>query len=178
MPDMAENTEGKRKFALWIRESSLEQVRKWYKADDCSSQSEFIEKAIHFYIGYISSENGSDYLPKIITSTVKGIVNDSDNRISRILFKLAVEQAITMNVVAATCNIGREQLEKLRGTCVAQVKRSNGVYSFEDAFDFQKRYINAKTGNKIQVPEAGGGRQIRGGICPVYCHPGRGGKNR
>lgn len=123
----------------WIRESSLEQVRKWYKADDCSSQSEFIEKAIHFYIGYISSENGSDYLPKIITSTVKGIVNDSDNRISRILFKLAVEQAITMNVVAATCNIGREQLEKLRGTCVAQVKRTNGVYSFEDAFDFQKR---------------------------------------
>ena len=139
LPDMAENTEGKRKFALWIRESSLEQVRKWYKADDCSSQSEFIEKAIHFYIGYISSENGSDYLPRIITSTVKGIVNDSDNRISRILFKLAVEQAITMNVVAATCGIDREQLEKLRGTCVAQVKRSNGVYAFEDAFDFQKR---------------------------------------
>ena len=139
LPDMAENTEGKRKFALWIRESSLEQVRKWYKADNCSSQSEFIEKAIHFYIGYISSENGSDYLPRIITSTVKGIVNDSDNRISRILFKLAVEQAITMNVVAATCGIGREQLEKLRGTCVAQVKRSNGVYAFEDAFDFQKR---------------------------------------
>ena len=53
--------------------------------------------------------------------------------------KLAVEQAITMNVVAAACNIGREQLEKLRGTCVAQVKRSSGVYSFEDAFDFQKR---------------------------------------
>ena len=59
--------------------------------------------------------------------------------ICRLLFKLAVEQTITMNVVAATCNIGREQLEKLRGTCVAQVKRSNGVYSFEDAFDFQKR---------------------------------------
>lgn len=35
--------------------------------------------------------------------------------------------------------IDREQLEKLRGTCVAQVKRSNGVYAFEDAFDFQKR---------------------------------------
>ena len=105
---MAENTEGKRKLALWIRESSLEQVRKWYKADDCSSQSEFIEKAIHFYIGYISSENGSDYLPKIITSTVKGIVNDSDNRISRILFKLAVEQAITMNVVAATYHFPKE----------------------------------------------------------------------
>lgn len=67
------------------------------------------------------------------------MINDSDNRISRILFNLAVEQAITMNVVAATCNISREQLDKLRGTCVAQVKRTNGTYSFEDAFDFQKR---------------------------------------
>ena len=136
---MAEKTEGKRKFALWIGESTLEQVRKWHKADNCSSQSEFIDKAIHFYIGFISSENGSDYLPKIIISTLKGIVNDSDNRISRILFKLAVEQAITMNVVAATCNISREQLEKLRGNCVSQVKRTNGAYSFEDAFEFQKR---------------------------------------
>ncbi len=24
-------------------------------------------------------------------------------------------------------------------TCVSQVKRTNGAYSFEDAFDFQKR---------------------------------------
>lgn len=139
MTEEAAEKEGKRKFALWIKESTLEQVRKWYRMDNCSSQSEFIEKAIWFYVGFISSDNGSDYLPKIIISTLKGIVNDSDNRISRILFKLAVEQAITMNVVAATCNISREQLDKLRGTCVAQVKRTNGVYSFEDAFDFQER---------------------------------------
>ena len=43
---MAEKTEGKRKFALWIGESTLEQVRKWYKTDNCSSQSEFIDKAV------------------------------------------------------------------------------------------------------------------------------------
>ena len=136
---MEEEKEGKRKFALYIRESTLAEVRKWYPLDDCTSQSEFIEKAIQFYIGFISSQNGSDYLPKIIISTLKGIVNESDNRIARILFKMAVEQAITMNVVAATCGISRDQLEKLRGTCVSQVKRTNGSYSFEDAYDLQKR---------------------------------------
>jgi hypothetical protein len=139
MAKVIDENDGKRKFALYIRESTLEQVRKWYSQDNCTSQSEFIEKAIQFYIGFISSENGSDYLPKIITSTLKGIVNESDNRISRILFKMAVEQAITMNVVAATCNISRDQLDKLRGTCVAQVKRTNGAYSFENAYDLQKR---------------------------------------
>lgn len=139
MAKVIDENDGKRKFALYIRESTLEEVRKWYPLDNCTSQSEFIEKAVQFYIGFISSNNGSDYLPKIIVSTLKGIVNESDNRISRILFKMAVEQAITMNVVAATCNISRDQLDKLRGTCVAQVKRSNGAYSFENAYDLQKR---------------------------------------
>jgi len=139
MAKVIDEKDGKRKFALYIRESTLEEVRKWYPLDNCTSQSEFIEKAVQFYIGFISSNNGSDYLPKIIVSTLKGIVNESDNRISRILFKMAVEQAITMNVVAATCNISRDQLDKLRGTCVAQVKRSNGAYSFENAYDLQKR---------------------------------------
>ena len=139
MAKAAEENDGKRKFALYIRESTLEEVRKWYPLDNCTSQSEFIEKAVQFYIGFISSDNGSDYLPKIIVSTLKGIVNESDNRISRILFKMAVEQAITMNVVAATCNISRDQRDKLRGTCVAQVKRSTGAYSFENAYDLQKR---------------------------------------
>ncbi len=130
--------EGKRKFAFWVKESTLEQVRKWYPLDNCSSQSEFIEKAIWFYVGYISSDNGSDYLPKILISTLKGILNESDNRISRILFKLAVEQAIAMNVIAATNGITKEQLRSLRGTCVQEVKKTHGVYSFDDAFDFQK----------------------------------------
>ena len=139
MESKMETKEVKRKFALWIKESTLEKVRQWYESDNCSSQSEFIEKAVLFYVGYLASESAGDYLPKIIVSTLKGIVNESDNRISRILFKLAVEQAIAMNVIAATCNINPEQLEKLRGTCVNQVKKSNGSYSFNDAYSLQKR---------------------------------------
>ena len=46
---------------------------------------------------------------------------------------------MAMNVIAATCNINPEQLEKLRGTCVNQVKKSNGSYSFNDAYNLQKR---------------------------------------
>jgi hypothetical protein len=129
----------KRRFQLWLKPSVLDMAEQLYEGDNCISKSEFIEKAIMFYAGYLFSEGSGDYLPKIITSTLKGIVNESDNRISRILFKMAVEQAITMNVVAATCNISRDQLDKLRGTCVAQVKRTNGAYSFENAYDLQKR---------------------------------------
>ena len=138
MENKNESKEGKRKFALWIRESTLAKVRQWFEHDNCSSQSEFIEKAVLFYIGYLASEGAGDYIPRIIVSTLQGIVNESSNRISRILFKQAVEQAIAMNVIAATCNISRDQLDKLRGMCVNQVKKTNGSYSFQDAYDLQK----------------------------------------
>ena len=129
----------KRRFQLWLKPSVLNMAEELYEGDNCASRSEFIEKAIMFYAGYLYAERARDYLPRIVTSTLKGIVDESDNRISRILFKLAVEQAITMNVVAATCSIGRDQLDKLRGMCVSQVKKTNGAYSFNDAYDLQRK---------------------------------------
>lgn len=134
-----QDKETKRRFQLWLKPSVLDMADDLYEKDNCGSRSEFIEKAIRFYAGYLYAQQSPDYLPKILVSTLRGMMNDSDNRISRILFKLAVEQAITMNVVAATCNIPRDQLEKLRATCVAQVKKSSGSYAFEDAYNFQKR---------------------------------------
>lgn len=129
----------KRRFQLWLKPSVLNMAEELYEGDNCASRSEFIEKAIMFYAGYLYAERARDYLPRIVTSTLKGIVDESDNRISRILFKLAVEQAITMNVVAATCSISRDQLDKLRGMCVSQVKKTNGAYSFNDAYDLQRK---------------------------------------
>ena len=135
----APEKEIKRRFQLWLKPSVLDMAEELYESDNCISRSEFIEKAVKFYAGYLYSQRSQDYLPRVITSTIKGITAESTNQISRILFKMAVEQAITMNVVAATGGISREQLEKLRGTCVSQVKKTNGSYSFEDAYNLQKR---------------------------------------
>lgn len=140
-PYMNENQnrkETKRKFALWIRESTLDLTKKIYRDDNCSSQSEFIEKAILFYAGYLTTEDNKKYLPNVVTSTLKSIVAESDNRISRMLFKIAVELAITMNVVASTNEVDEITLERLRGECVKEVKRLNGSFSFDDAVKWQK----------------------------------------
>ena len=138
MPDTSNRKEPKRKFALWIRESTLDKVRKIYKSDNCSSQCDFIEKAILFYIGYLSVEENKSYLSSIVTSTLKGIVAESDNRQNRMLFKLSVEMAIMMNVVASIQDIDKISLERLRGECVKEVRRLNGSFSFDDAVDWQK----------------------------------------
>ena len=138
MSESNKRKEPKRKFALWVKESSLELVRKLYKEDNCSSQSEFIEKAIRFYAGYLSVEENKSYLPNIVTSTLKSIVSESDNRQNRMLFKLSVEMAMMMNVIAAIQDIDKLSLERLRGECVKEVKRTNGSFSFDDAMDWQR----------------------------------------
>ena len=130
--------ENKRKFPLWAYPETLSAVKRNYKQDNCKSQSEFIEKAIIFYSGYISSEDNKMYLPQIITSTVKGIVDDSENRTARLLFKMAVEMAIMMNVTAANYDVDEQKIKEIRQRCVKEVKESNGAILFAEAVRYQK----------------------------------------
>ena len=132
-------TEEKVKFLMRIDSDTDRKIKTAMPLANVRSQNEFVENALRFYCDYLASQDCFSVLPPMLVSAIRATVQSSETHICRILFKLAVEQAITMNVVAATCNISREQLEKLRGTCVEQVKRTNGSYSFEDAFDFQKR---------------------------------------
>lgn len=128
----------KRKFALWIRPSLLEEVDSLYKSDNCASRSEFMEKALRFYMGYLSSQENQDYLAHVIPSTVKGIVDESSNRMGRLLFKLAVEQAVLSNILAAVCEVDHQELERLRNQCIQQIRKTNGMISFEQALRWQK----------------------------------------
>ena len=102
------------------------------------SQNEFIEKAIRFYAGYVSSGEAIDYLPPALVAALRGTVEDSEHRIARLLFKLAVETSMMMNVLAAGMEISEEDLRQLRARCVREVKQTNGNISLKDAVKYQK----------------------------------------
>lgn len=128
----------KRKFALWIHPETLDKVEKNYRNDDCRSKSEFIEKAIMFYTGYLIANDYRGYFPNIIVSTVKGNLDSLESRMASLLFKLAVELSMVLHVTAATNNIDQDSLSRLRGLCVSEVKRLHGSISMEDAVKYQK----------------------------------------
>ena len=128
----------KQKFALWIYPETRDMVKKLYEDDNCRSQSEFIEKAVRFYCGYLSAQDAVQILPRAITSSVSGAVQSSENRIARLLFKLAVEMSMMMNVVAAGADVDDIHLARLRGKCVDDVKRSIGTVNFDEVLRFQR----------------------------------------
>ena len=131
-------TNNKIKFPFWVTPKTMETVKEMYKDDNCRSQSEFIEKAINAYIGYLRADNSPGMLPNHMVSTMKAIVDSNTTRQNRMLFKLAVEMAIMMNILAAHCEIKEESLSTLRQSCIDEVKRINGMLGFEDAYYWQK----------------------------------------
>lgn len=130
--------DNKIKFPLWIYPQTIENVRTHYKYDNCKSQSEFIEKAIAFYIGYLDEEKSVNYLSPLITETVKATIAGTEQRLSRLMFKVAVELGKISNMLAAVNDIDDETLKQLQAMCVNEVRRINGIISYEDAVEFQK----------------------------------------
>ncbi len=130
--------ENKKKFALWIHPSAMEKVERLYQLDNCRSKSEFIEKAVLFYTGYVSAEDGREYFPEVIVSTVQGTLDSFENRMASLMFKYAVELAMMMHVTAASFRVDEDTLSRLRGKCVNDVKRLNGRITFDDAVKYQK----------------------------------------
>ncbi len=129
--------EGKTKISVWLQDTTIDAINDLYKKENCRRKSEFIEQAIMFYIGFISSNYNPTYLPTIITSTIQSIVRDSNKQLERVVFKLAVELAMTMNIVASDRNLSESFLRELRKNCREEVKEVHGDFTFNDAYDWQ-----------------------------------------
>ncbi len=126
------------KFALRIMPETQQLVKDYYPLDNCQNQSEFIEKAIHFYVGYVSGKDGTEFLAPILVSALQGTVGDMENNISRLLFKLAVEINMMMNVLASELDTSPDTLEQMRGRCIQEVKKTIGSITFTDAVKYQR----------------------------------------
>ncbi len=129
----------KQKFALWLTPETKQKIEGHYRGDNCKSQSEFIEKAVKFYCGYLDTEGADDYLPRILAGVLDGKLGALGDRVGKLLFKLSVDDAVTCNLIAANMNVDLDTLKKLRVKCVLDVKKTNGEIDFEDALKYQKR---------------------------------------
>ena len=129
--------ETKIRIPLWIYPSTDGEVENTYESDNCRSKSEFIEKAIQFYLGYLKQERNVNYLSPRITSTVEAVINGTEQRLSRNLFKIAVELGKISHTLAAANDVDEDTLRELHAMCVDEVRHINGTISFESAVRFQ-----------------------------------------
>lgn len=130
--------ENKVRFQLWMYPETLQEVEHHFRKDNCRSQSEFIEKAIRFYLSYLNEEKSVNYLSPMITETVKAEIHGTEQRLARLLFKVAVELGKLSHMLAAVQDVDEETLRQLHVMCVNEVRKINGVIDYGDAVKFQR----------------------------------------
>lgn len=128
----------KKKYAVWLTHETKDLVEHMYESDNCKSQSEFIEKAVQFYAGYLHTQNAHTFLPKVLSNVLIGTMDSFGQRIGAQLYKLAIEQNMCNHILAADTDMDQRDYELLRGRSVREVQRTNGRITFKEALDFQK----------------------------------------
>ncbi len=134
---MANKGSGKTRRGFYLEDWLLEQADGLFQEANVESRSEFLNNALKFYIGYLTSKRIENYMLTTISSVMHAMVKDTENRIARILFKLAVESAKVAHVTAYGNEVDEETLKKLHVKCVEEVKKINGAVTFEETYAYQ-----------------------------------------
>lgn len=134
--------ENKKRTAVWLSPGVIRRMDSWLEEDNCSTRSEFIEKALRFYMGYLATEDTSEYLSQALVNTLQGIVADNSNRLRTMIFKWCVELNMMGHTIAAHFRADPINRRELRAFAVDEVKRTNGQISFDRALDQQRRLLD------------------------------------
>ena len=131
--------DNKKSTTIWLRPSVISRMDGWLEADNCQSRSEFVDKALRFYMGYLATEDTSEYLSRALVDTLRGTLADNENRLCTLLFKLCVEVNMMSHTVAAHFRADPVNRRELRAYAVDEVLRTNGKIRFDDALDLQRQ---------------------------------------
>ena len=128
---MGENKSAKNRLTFRPSDATRQRIEQWYKADNCNSLNDFIEKAVNNYIDRLEINDDNRVLPLAITSALDGRLGLLEKNLSSLSFNHAVELDMIVSIVTEAFNFSREDMNQLRAQSVKNVKRTNGRISLE-----------------------------------------------
>ena len=127
-----EETKNAARIGLYIDSDLLSRCDASIPLTDARSRSEFICDAIEHYIVTLNVKGSSKVLTPALESVIGGKIAGTEGRISRMLFKLAVEIAVQNHLTAGRYGFEDGYLEELRDYCSQEVASTNGRMNLAD----------------------------------------------
>lgn len=128
---MEENERLRKRVVAWLLPEQIEKIEEVVTKENMKNYSEFVSKAVDFYYGYLGTKDSTSFLAENLQTVLNGTVQTMENRMANSLFRLTVEMSIMMNVLASGLDIENEYIDKLRGKCIREIKKSKGRIKFE-----------------------------------------------
>ena len=117
----------KQHISSWIKNSNLKECEINMKSIGCNSRSDYIDKVVEFYNGYIHNKNNEDYVNKNVVNTVQALLDSFEKRMARLMFKQSVEISKIFWLIVKEMEIEPEDADTLHASCVDEVKKINGA---------------------------------------------------
>lgn len=136
---MEQEKSSMRRVGFYLEQELLDWCDGLLSRANARSRNEFVNEALRFYCGYLTARQAEHYLIQAVSSVMTGTVQDSENRLARMDFKIAVELSKLSQVIAYTHDVDEEAMKRLHAKCVEEVRRINGAIDFENAYKYQKR---------------------------------------
>lgn len=140
------NKDTKQRVPVWLEPKVIEKLESLIPLQNVANISQLIAKAVDFYLGYIGTNDATEFLSETLIGVVDSSIRQTEGRNTTNLFRLAVEMNIIMRILAEGMDIPNEVIENLRGKAIKQVKKSNGKIKFEDTLpqnleEFDEDYV-------------------------------------
>ena len=131
-----------KKYKITVRmDGKTEQeIRETMDDAHVKSVNAFIIKAIKFYLGYLKQGKNLNFVSPILASAVKSEMNNIEQNLSEIIFKMAVQISMLAQVVADEKEFRPEYLEELYRWCAEKVASTNGIIFLEDMHSRENIY--------------------------------------
>ena len=134
---MEENS-NKMRSGFYLEKELLDECDRFLEESNSRSRNEFVRKAIEFYLGHLKAQDNIEYLAPAIKKLVTSAVSALEEKISRLLFKIAVELGKISNMLAAANEVDDETLRELHIMCIDEVRKINGIITYDSAARYQR----------------------------------------
>ena len=123
-----------KKYTLTVRMDDKIREEIEEKMDDAHVRSlnAFVLKAIDFYLGYLRQGRNLNYISPILASSIKSEMKNSEQNMSEMIYKMAVQISMLTQIIADEKEFYPEYLDELHKWCAEKVASTNGIISLED----------------------------------------------
>ena len=127
MTNNKQNNDAMPSKGVRLRVDQWDDCDRLYNALGLASRNDFIRDAVDFYIEYLHQKNSVKFLTPALESVISSKIRDSEDRLARLLFKLAVDQNLLAHVVAQTYDFNSNAIAEQRIYSVREVRETNGT---------------------------------------------------
>ena len=105
----------KEKFALYLTPEKKARLERRYQEDGSRSITGFIERAIDFYLDYLSANDAGLFLPTSIQSYLDGRVGQLESKMA----SLAYKQAVELDMAVMMLTMGAQAVDTLSSKVIS-----------------------------------------------------------